>query len=65
MTVQEDVVSKDSGVVWIGKLPFGTYYLHETDPDKWFTLTVGEDVAPGSRDGVSIANLTQEPSWYN
>ena len=38
----------------------GQYYYY-----KWFTLTVGEDVAAGSRDGVSIANLAQAPSWYN
>ena len=56
--------SLSSGVFWIGKLPFGTYYLHETSPDKWFTLTVGKDKVDGSRDGVSITTLSQAPAWY-
>ena len=56
--------SLSSGVFWIGKLPFGTYYLHETSPDEWFTLTVGKDKVDGSRDGVSITTLSQAPAWY-
>ena len=56
--------SLSSGVFWIGKLPFGTYYLHETSPDKWFTLTVGKDKVDGSRDGVIITALSQAPAWY-
>ena len=41
--------SLSSGVYFIDKLPFGTYYLHETknaggeDVDLWFILTVNED----------------------
>ena len=47
--------STDSGVYFIGKLPYGIYYLHETAPaEKWFILTVDSDVAEGSRDGVQI-----------
>ncbi len=40
--------SGDSGVYFIDKLPFGTYYLHETknasgtEVDIWFTLTVND-----------------------
>lgn len=40
--------SGNSGVYFIDKLPFGTYYLHETknasgtEVDIWFTLTVNE-----------------------
>ena len=41
--------SGNSGVYFIDKLPFGTYYLHETknadgkDVDLWFILTVNEN----------------------
>ena len=39
----ENLRSLDTGVFWIGKLPYGTYYLHETAPvDRWFELTVNE-----------------------
>jgi len=46
-------------VYFIGKLPFGTYYLHETAPvDKWFRLTVGNDTVTGSRDGMKIEEIS-------
>ena len=32
-----------SGVFWIGDLPYGTYYIKERSPEKWFVLTVAED----------------------
>jgi hypothetical protein len=48
--------STASGVYFIDKLPYGIYYLHETDPNAgWFTLTVGDDTVTGSRDGVVIS----------
>ena len=43
----------DSGVFWIGTLPYGTYYVHEksvpagyaslSTNDNWFILTVDEN----------------------
>lgn len=52
-TVLSEMKSMESGVFWIGELPYGTYYLHETAaPDnrtgysanvgKWFCLIVDE-----------------------
>lgn len=44
--VASDTVSYANGAFWIGNLPYGTYYLHETgyptDTPRnwWFTLTV-------------------------
>lgn len=35
--------SGDSGVIWIGELTYGTYFLNETSPvDKWFFLIVDD-----------------------
>ena len=45
----EDLVSDAGGVFYVGMLPYGTYYLHETvgpagyTGNKWFTLTVTEE----------------------
>ena len=56
--------SSASGVYFIDKLPYGVYYLYEkTAPTgytsgKWFTLTVSNDNANGSRDGVTVAEIT-------
>ena len=56
--------SSASGVYFIDKLPYGVYYLFEkTAPTgyasgKWFTLTVSNDNANGSRDGVTVAEIT-------
>ena len=55
-----------NGVYFIDKLSYGTYYLYEkkapsgyTD-GKWFTLTVSGDNTNGSRDGVTVAEITDE-----
>ena len=56
--------SSASGVYFIDKLPYGVYYLFEKTaptgytPGKWFTLTVSNDNANGSRDGVTVAEIT-------
>ena len=45
----KDKSSGAGGAFWIGKLPYGTYYLHEMKNasgsvvDIWFTLTVNEE----------------------
>jgi hypothetical protein len=50
----KDEVSKGSGVIWIGTLPYGVYYLHEktvpsgyvgsgTSDGRWFYMVVGDD----------------------
>ena len=37
----EGLVSDANGIYWVGDLPFGTYYIHETHPrDRWFCLVV-------------------------
>ena len=52
--VAEDQVSGAAGALWIGQLPYGTYYLHEkivpagmsSGPDGlWFTLRVDQNGA--------------------
>ena len=63
-TIAATGTSTDSGVIWIGKLPYGKYTLLE-DNGASFTLTVGNDTVkiedgktveatPGSRDGVTV-----------
>ena len=47
------LTSQSSGVIWIGELPYGEYTVREGS-NVAFTLTVGDDTAPGSRDGVVI-----------
>ena len=43
-TVTTTFTSGASGVFFVGNLPYGTYYLHETAPvEKWFILTVNEN----------------------
>jgi hypothetical protein len=50
----KDLVSQSNGVIWVGDLPNGTYYMRETIPSgyqhttngdsyNWFILTVNED----------------------
>lgn len=50
------LVSQASGIIWIGELPYGTYYLEETTPTtKRFTLVVG-DATPENPTGVQISS---------
>ena len=38
------LTSGTNGILWIGELPYGVYYLKETSPQvKTFILTVDED----------------------
>ncbi len=61
--------SNASGVYFIGKLPYGVYYLHESSPNNcWFILTVKDDTAEGSRDGATVSgpsNVDPRPSKQN
>ena len=65
----ENLLSGVSGAFWIGKLPYGTYYLHETHVpttpkkynklstnDNWFILTVNEDGVGYETEDYSIIN---------
>ena len=58
-TTTTTFTSGASGVYFIDKLPYGTYYLYEKTapsgytPGKWFTLTVSDD----NKSGVSVAEI--------
>ena len=40
----ESLTSKASGILWIGELPYGVYYLKEISPqERTFILTVDEN----------------------
>jgi len=64
--VLKDKTSGTAGAFWIGKLPFGSYYLHETKNaggtavDIWFILTVNENgvgyLAPDAATGTKPVN---------
>ena len=56
--------STASGVFFIGNLPYGTYYLHETAPfSKWFILTVNEKgYGYELADKSIISTLNAEPN---
>ena len=43
-----DAVTSNVGLLWSGMLPYGTYYLHETEKNGsavsyWYTVTVDEN----------------------
>ena len=68
---KENLTSVASGVFWVGELPYGVYYLEETkapttangvettayagNEGKWFYLVIGDDIVPGSRDGMVMS----------
>lgn len=65
--ILKDKESGTAGAFWIGKLPYGTYYLNETknasgqDVDLWFTLTVNETGVGYETDDLKVIN-TLSPS---
>ena len=39
----KDRTTEENGIIWVGTLPYGTYYLHEKQPkNKWFCAIVNE-----------------------
>ena len=65
--------SQTNGVYFIDTLPFGKYYIHEIykgggTANVWYTLTVGPDTVPGSRNGIVISAqraTMEEPTGTN
>ena len=49
-----------SGILWIGELPYGTYYLKESNPSRVFILTVDKDGA-----GYKAADQTGPSAFSN
>ncbi|MDO4991061.1 MAG: SpaA isopeptide-forming pilin-related protein, partial [Eubacteriales bacterium] len=52
----ENLSSNAKGILWVGDLPYGTYFLHEKNPvNAWFALIVDdpEFVAPDSDPFIS------------
>ena len=47
-----------SGILWIGELPYGTYYLKESNPSRVFILTV-------DKDGVGYLSTVGEQNNYS
>jgi hypothetical protein len=65
----DPLVSLNSGVFWIGVLPYGTYYLNETaaptaaayrtNKNKWFCLIVDEKGVWMSKAGYNASDKTE------
>jgi hypothetical protein len=36
-------IAGDAGAFWTGRLPFGDYYLHRTDSNQWYKVTIEKD----------------------
>jgi len=59
-----DLTSLENGTFWVGTLPYGVYYLHETvapagySADRWFRLTVDETGTAITRSASNRAALS-------
>ena len=58
----KNLTSSSSGVFFCGVLPYGTYYIHEKDPEKYFKLIIDEKgvVEEKTENGKTVTKPTKE-----